>query len=112
MYYRLRHKDGRGDPHSSGVWVAADGGYQTLKAEDIELEPLGSWTSPDSGDSYPMPWRLRLAHEDLELKITPLLPDQELRVSVRYWEGAVTVTGQQAKSVIKGRGYLEMTRYQ
>ena len=112
MVYRLRQKDGRVDPHSSGVWVDADGHYQVLTAQDFELEALDHWTSPHSGDVYPMPWRLRLAREELDLEVTPLLMDQELRVSVRYWEGAVSVTGQQADSPVKGQGYLEMTRYQ
>ena len=87
MFYRLRGKDNTIDPHSSGVLVAADGSYQTLTSNDVELEALGSWTSPHTGDRYPMPWRLRLAAEDLELEVTPLLLDQELRVSVHYWEG-------------------------
>jgi predicted secreted hydrolase len=29
---------------------------------------------------------------------------------VRYWEGAVAVTGQSQGTAITGQGYLEMTR--
>lgn len=47
----------------------------------------------------------------LELDITPLLTDQELQVSIAYWEGAVTVQGQQAGQSISGQGYVELTGY-
>jgi predicted secreted hydrolase len=47
----------------------------------------------------------------LDVTVTPLLADQELPVTVRYWEGAVAVKGQRANQPIQGNGYLEMTGY-
>jgi predicted secreted hydrolase len=47
----------------------------------------------------------------LDVTVTPLLADQELPVTVRYWEGAVAVKGQRANQPIQGKGYLEMTGY-
>jgi len=39
------------------------------------------------------------------------LDDQELRLSFRYWEGAVTATGSSRGAPLTGRGYLELTGY-
>jgi predicted secreted hydrolase len=43
--------------------------------------------------------------------VRPILANQELAVSFRYWEGAVDVTGTRRGQPIAGRGYLEMTGY-
>jgi predicted secreted hydrolase len=40
-----------------------------------------------------------------------VLADQELDVSVRYWEGAVDVTGTRAGRTAAGVGYVELTGY-
>ncbi|HXH03821.1 MAG TPA: carotenoid 1,2-hydratase, partial [Candidatus Competibacteraceae bacterium] len=111
MFYRLRRKNGTVDPHSSGVLVEADGRYRPLAAEAVAVRPLAYWTSPESGDRYPVRWRLALPAEDLELIVAARLPDQEMRLTVRYWEGAVSVEGRQRERALRGQGYLEMTRY-
>ena len=92
MYYQLRHHDGSADSLSRGVLIAADGQSRTLKRRDIELQVTGHWTS-SSGSRYPGRWRLVLPGEGLELEIEPVLADQEWRHSIRYWEGAVRVSG-------------------
>ena len=112
MFYRLRLKDGEVDPHSSGVLVATDGTTSRLGRDDLELAILDTWTSPHSGDRYPARWRLQLPAEDLDLVVTPRVADQEMRVTVRYWEGAVAVKGQATGKPITGLGYLEMTCYE
>ena len=112
MFYRLRRKDGSVDPHSKGVLVAADGRSRSLGWNEVELQPLGEWVSPKTGDRYPARWRLRLPAEKLDLTVTPKVADQEMRLTVRYWEGAVAVSGRSGDQVISGRGYLEMTRYE
>ncbi len=112
MFYRLRRKDGGMDLLSQGVLVASDGQARLLRGNELELQPIGAWTSSDSGDRYPASWRLRLPAEQLNLTITPKVADQEMRLSVRYWEGAVAVNGQASGKAISGQGYLEMTRYE
>ncbi len=112
MFYRLRRKDGSVDPHSSGVLVAADGTVKRLTHDDVLLETQGTWQSPETGDQYPAAWSLRVPSEALVLRVTPRIPDQEMNISVRYWEGAVTVKGEAGKRPVGGRGYLEMTRYE
>ena len=112
MFYRLRRKDGGTDPHSKGVLVAADGSSRLLGWSEVTLQPLGEWVSPKTGDRYPARWRLRLPAENLDLTVTPKVADQEMRLTVRYWEGAVAVNGRAGERKIGGQGYLEMTRYE
>lgn len=112
MFYRLRRKDGGMDSFSQGIIVEADGQARLLRGNELELQPVGAWISPDSGDHYPASWRLRAPMENLELTIIPKIVDQEMRLSVRYWEGAVAVHGKANDKSVSGQGYLEMTRYE
>ena len=105
MIYQLRQTDGAKDPLSKGSLVSAGGVKQHLDASEYTLEPLETWTSP-LGGSYPTRWRVQIPAEDIDLVVEAALPDQELPVSVRYWEGAVDVSGSAT-----GVGYLEMTGY-
>jgi predicted secreted hydrolase len=106
MYYQLRNDDGTASRFSEGVMVAPDGSTRRLQRDDVTVEVLDTWTTPDGTHTYPVEWRLRVPAEDLSLRVTPLFPEQELDVSVRYWEGAVRVEGSAA-----GRGYVELTGY-
>ena len=110
MFYRLRRSDETDDPFSSGTFVAADGTSRHLAREDVALEVTGHWQSTASGVSYPSRWRLRVPSESLDLEIVPRLADQELRATIRYWEGAVTVRPMAAGSP-GGSGYVELTGY-
>ncbi|MDO3377580.1 lipocalin-like domain-containing protein [Geoalkalibacter halelectricus] len=110
MYYQLRRQDGGSDPASKGIWVAPDGEGRLLRRDDVELEVLATWRSPRGG-TYPAQWLLRVPRKELELRVTPLLADQELDVSIRYWEGAVEVSGTRAGRPVTGRGYVELTGY-
>lgn len=108
MLYQLRQKDGTASPFSSGVIVAPDGQATPLPVSAYRLVPERSWRSPHSGIEYPVAWRVDIPQENLVLRVTPVVDDQELNVSVRYWEGAVDVSG---PGGLSGRGYLEMTGY-
>ncbi len=111
MYYQIRTDDGGLEPNSLGTYVSDDGSVTVLELEDFEATPLDTWTSPTTGGVYPVQWRLRLPDQGLDLTITPLIPNQELNVSVVYWEGAVVVEGTRNGQPISGRGYVELTGY-
>lgn len=111
MYYQLRKKDGSADPYSAGMLVPAEGEPVRLKREDVRLEVLDTWTSPRSGGTYPARWRLSVPSRQVALTVTPVLADQELPVSFRYWEGSVRVEGTHAGQPVTGRGYVELTGY-
>lgn len=112
MVFQIRRRDGGVDPVNRGLLVLADGSTVGLGPEDWSLEVLDRWTSPAGGATYPSRWRLTVPEYDLEVTLAPLLSDQEMRVSVRYWEGAVEVEGTgPGGSPVAGRGYVELTGY-
>ena len=111
MFYRLRRKGGGTDSFSKGMLVSADGQTRPLRRDEVVLHPLGEWRSARTGDRYPAGWRLQIPAEQLDLTVTPKIADQEMRLTIRYWEGAVTVNGRSGQQIIDGEGYLEMTRY-
>ncbi len=110
MFYNLRLNDGRQDPHSAGTWISADGEASRIDRSDLEIVVTDRWQSP-SGGIYPAAWTLRLPQESLRLELVPVLADQELITTVRYWEGAVDVSGERYGLPIIGRGYVELTGY-
>jgi predicted secreted hydrolase len=111
MVYLLRRRDGTVDPFSAGSLVATDGSVRRLAAGDVQVETLAHWTSRKSGVRYPARWQLSVPAADLRFAVEPRLPDQELRVNARYWEGAVSVTGSSAEGPIGGEGYVELVGY-
>jgi predicted secreted hydrolase len=111
MFYRLRGADGSTSPFSGGSLTDAEGRTTRLDADDARLEPTRAWTSPSTRVRYPVAWRIELPNEELDLAVEPRIDDQELDLSVRYWEGAVTVSGESAGRRIGGVGYLELAGY-
>jgi predicted secreted hydrolase len=111
MFYRLRRKDGSASPFSGGVLVDRDGRTERLAVGDVALDPLEFWTSEQSGARYPVAWRLTAKRSGLEVTVRPYLRDQEINLSVRYWEGAVKVAGSADGEPIEGNGYLELAGY-
>lgn len=111
MWYQLRRTDGSVDPWSRGCVVAADGTVTPLDPANVVATPRGSWTAADGRARYPAAFGLTSRAPAFDLEVTPLLADQELRVVVRYWEGAVGVRGTRDGRAVQGRGYLEMTGY-
>ena len=110
MFYNLRELDGRQDEHSAGTWTGADGTSTHIDREDVEIEVTDTWDSPEGG-RYPSAWTLEFPDQGLLLEIRPVMADQELFTTVRYWEGAVDVQGERHGSPIEGRGYVELTGY-
>ncbi len=114
MLYRLRHKDGRIDPYSSGSYIDAQGKCTPLSTKDFSMTPAGqTWTSPQTHATYPIAWRITIPSLGLEFNVTTPLPAQELtnRVGPSYWEGAVDAAGKRSGLPLNGVGYLEMTGY-
>ena len=110
MFYQLRTRDGRQDPMSSGTFVGPGGLATHLKATDISIRVEDEWQSP-AGGTYPARWAIELPERGLTLRISPVIADQELFTTVRYWEGAVDVEGEHNGHEISGRGYVELTGY-
>ncbi len=110
MFYQLRKTDGSADPESGGTLVDADGRSAHVEIDDVELTVHDYWES-DAGGRYPARWTLAVPGAGLELDVRPVIADQELFTTVRYWEGAVDVSGTRDGEPISGRGYVELTGY-
>jgi len=115
MLYQLRRRDGSIEPLSSGTWVASDGRGAFLPRSAFAIEPTGQWKSLASGAVYPHGWKVRVPSRGVDLTVTPLLDDQELRSrtmgGVIYWEGAVRIAGTRRGAPVSGKGYVELTGY-
>ena len=105
MLYNLRKTDGSNDTASSGTLTRADGTSETLQHGDFEIIVNDEWQSP-AGGTYPSGWTIRIPERGLELDVEPVIDDQELFTTVRYWEGAVDVSGTRAGGPVSGRGYV------
>jgi predicted secreted hydrolase len=102
MLYRMRQKSG--EPYVTGTWIDADGQTQLLKGSQMQLTPLAS--SDVAGHEMPTRWSVKIPSKQLDIVTTALNPKAWMDLRIPYWEGPVTVTGNQ-----KGIGYLEMTGY-
>lgn len=111
MLYQLRRADGSIDSASSGTWVGPQGKTVLLGAGDVRVEVLSHWSSNVDGKRYPSSWRVSVPKASLQLTVEPKLKDQEMRHSVRYWEGAVRALGESQGQVVTGEGYVELTGY-
>ncbi len=111
MYYRLRTNTGETSPFSGGSIVDLEGNRAALAAEDVSLQILDYWQSGATGSRYPVSWTLSVPTWQLSFEIRPLLPQQELDLAVRYWEGAIIAEGTSLSPGVNGRGYLELTGY-
>ena len=105
MFYRMRDKQGAAQRFSKGVLVGTDGSAQPLSLEQVELKTTREWQTTD-GVRYPIEWRMQIPDHGLDLRVLAAFDAHEMRHTVRYWEGAVNVSGSH-----NGVGYLELSGY-
>lgn len=110
MIYLMRRNNGTNDPLSSGTLVRTDGTSVHLRNDDFDVDVLDQWRSAE-GVSYPSRWRLRVPSIALDVEVEPMLADQELAATFRYWEGIVRGSGVAAGEAITARGFVELTGY-
>ena len=110
MLAQLRDRRGRA-PFRIGTLVASDGRKLPLDTDRIALDELAHWQSPATGARYPSRWQIAIPEHALELTVEPAAPNQELLLTIRYWEGAVRVRGLSQGQPITGVGYVELTGY-
>jgi predicted secreted hydrolase len=114
MLYLIRDPSGRPAIFDGSI-VAADGGLTVLEEGDFAITPTGEWISDATGTTYPAGWRVALPEYDLEMTVTPALPDQEVdsrpTTGVIYWEGVAHVVGVEQGTPVTGNAYVELTGY-
>ena len=107
MLFHIRKGEGDGDEQiSGGTLVAPNGDARWMTADEFEISPITTWTSELTGTTYPSGWKITIPAEGLELIVEPRVKDQEMRLNLEYWEGAVRVSGS-----VDGQGYVELTGY-
>ena len=115
MLYLLRRQDGTVDPASAGSLIDPQGNTRHLNLADFTVRPTGAWTSPHTQAKYPAGWEIVIPGAGYRLKLTPTVPDQEIRsqapAKVTYWEGQVKIEGVKNGAPVAGLGYAELTGY-
>lgn len=106
MFYQLRKADGSADPYSHAVEIDKAGVKRTIPVPDLTVETW--WQSP-GGASYPVAGRLVRRDTNEVIVFQPLIENQELLLTVRYWEGAIRLKNENGDRI--GHGYLELTGY-
>ncbi|MDP4189988.1 MAG: lipocalin-like domain-containing protein [Bacteroidota bacterium] len=112
MYYQMRRSDGSKDRYSNGIIISPDGKVTKLNKDEVELHVLSYWTSPRDKAQYPSTWRLKIPKGNIDLQIVPYVKDQQLNVSIHYWEGAVRFWSNSSDKTLSGNGYVELTGYE
>ena len=112
MYYQIRNADPELAPQTTGSLIAPNGQKRDLGQGEVQLEVLEYWTSPHTGARYPLQWTLGIPSEELKVDVATVFDDQEMTVSVQYYEGALHVSGTFRDEAIDGNGYIEMTGYE
>ena len=111
MLYRFRRKDGSRDLFSYGVYVTDDESAVKLGADDFQITTNNTWQSKSSETLYPVGWAIEVPRLGIALNVDAAIENQEWNGSFRYWEGAVTFSGDSEGTPVKGTGYVEMTGY-
>jgi len=108
MLYQLRMNDGSRDNYSHAVEIDHDGRATEIPIENITLNTTRWWQS-EAGNRYPVAGTIYRRDTNETLVFEPLVDDQLLDLTVRYWEGAIHLTDTENKPL--GRGYMELTGY-
>lgn len=116
MLYDLK----RGSPlvrteYSSGSCVTPEGEKIPLLSSDFSIRPTGTWRSKESGIEYPAGWEVSIPKVELDMRIIPTVPQQELiskgSGERSYWEGRCLVEGSIGGSSQRGAAYVELVGY-
>jgi len=110
MLYLIREPSGRYSARA-GSFVSENGRVIDVFAEDFSLIETGeTWESIETGAIYPVQWDINLPSQDITIRVTPVMPEQEMNTrgttGIVYWEGAIEITGSH-----EGKGYVELTNY-
>ncbi len=108
MLYQLRKQDGSVDEFSHAVEINSRGKKREIPLSDWKVE-VDEWWQSDTGARYPVAGKVRFSDSGEIFVFKPLINDQELNLTVRYWEGAIKLSDEAGTEV--GRGYMELTGY-
>lgn len=113
--YRLRKEDGSPDRWSAVYWIDPEGKTRKVYADDFTWKEDDHWTSPETGNRYPVSVTVRATDPrdgtEKTYRLEPFLKNQEMGGDSgnAYWEGACKVTDAKGRSL--GKAYLELAGY-
>jgi len=110
MLFQIRDIKGAISPYSSGTIISQNNTATTLGVDDFEITPTQVWKTSDHIE-YPSDWEITIEGKNIKLIVSPVIPDQEMKLFFRYWEGAVVITGSINSKQVSGYGYVELTGY-
>jgi predicted secreted hydrolase len=84
--------------------VEPDGSYGIWN--DLQVEDLGRWTSPESRDVYTVGWQISSSQAGLELEVDPAMVEQEVHRGL--WEGSCAVEGTLGGERVSGVSLVEL----
>jgi predicted secreted hydrolase len=106
MLYELFDSEGK-KVMTAGTVTNSDGAV-ALQPNEVQLTPVGTWTSPGTKIKYPVEWNLKMPSGVLNIK--PYVAESEFDASASssniYWEGPVKITGGAT-----GQGFMELSGY-
>ncbi len=110
LLFQMHRIDGSGVPLTTGILVYGDGTSRALRREDLVLSERDHWISP-GGARYPAAWRVTVPEDGIDLMVKAAVPDQEVRETVRYWAGAVDISGEAIGRPVSGHGHAALVGY-
>ncbi len=109
MCFELRDNQNKQD-FAKGTYISSDGKTEFIKATDFTITPVSYFTS-NTGTKYPSKWKFEYKTQNIFLEIETQIPNQELNVFTKYYEGSVKFKGTKNNRKIAGSGYVELTGY-
>jgi predicted secreted hydrolase len=99
---------------AGGVTLVDSTGCRTdsYDSGELTMSSTGLWVSPHTGVSFPTAFNLFVPSKNMNLVLQPVIQDQEIYGGpLKYWEGAVNVSGTENGTVVNGTGYVELVGY-
>ena len=98
-----------------GTYTNANNESVFLGNNQIVVQELDYWVSPESNAKYPVEWKIEVPHVGLSTNLKTLFPNQELELNFGpltefyYWEGMCNAVGTINGKQVNGNSYVEMT---
>lgn len=108
MLYQLRKQDGSVDTFSHAVEINGSGEKRDIPLHAWQVK-VDDWWQSESGSRYPVAGQVQFKDSGETIVFTPLIENQELNLTVRYWEGAINLSDKSGREI--GTGYMELTGY-
>ncbi len=111
MAFQVRESDQ--DPFRSATILDANHNKRFPGQTVVQLTPRRFWSNPRQDASYPVDWDIEgtTPEDQWSLQVSPVLDQQEMNLTVRYFEGLVDVEGIWNGEPVRGWGYMELTGY-